>query len=71
MGAALGRVGRILVVHGEADLIVALSLAREIFAGAEEPKRLIIQPGGDHLMSDTRHQSVFMREAAQRFRRFL
>lgn len=71
LGAKLGQVGRILVVHGEADLIVPPSHAREIFAGAQEPKRLIIQPGGDHLMSDTRHQSDFMREAAQWFRRFL
>ena len=71
VGAALGQIRRVLVVHGEVDLIVPPSHAREIFAGVQEPKRLIIQPGSDHLMSDTRHQSDFMREAAQWFRRFL
>jgi alpha-beta hydrolase superfamily lysophospholipase len=71
VGVALGQIRRVLVVHGEVDLIVPPSHAREIFAGAQEPKRLIIQPGGDHLMSDTRHQSDFMREAVQWFRRFL
>ncbi|MCU0560256.1 MAG: alpha/beta hydrolase [Desulfobacterales bacterium] len=71
VGARLGRVGRILVVHGDADRLVPPSHAREIFANAQEPKRLILQPGGDHLMSGTHHQREFVREAARWFRRFL
>lgn len=71
IGDVLPRIGRILVVHGEADRIVAASHAREIFAGAREPKRLILQPGGDHLMSNERHQQEFIREAVLWFKRFL
>jgi fermentation-respiration switch protein FrsA (DUF1100 family) len=71
LGRALGRLRRILVVHGEADLIVPPSHAREIFEGAQEPKRLIVQPKGDHRMSDPRHQQEFIHEAVLWFRRFL
>jgi dipeptidyl aminopeptidase/acylaminoacyl peptidase len=38
--------------------------AHEIFQRAAEPKRLVIQPRGDHLMSDPRHQQEFVREAS-------
>ncbi|MFO7706627.1 MAG: alpha/beta fold hydrolase [Desulfobacterales bacterium] len=65
LGDALPRVGGILVVHGEADRIVPQAHAAEILAKAREPKRLILQPGGDHLMSDARHQREFLREAVR------
>jgi uncharacterized protein len=73
MAAALGppfdlapdlpRVRNILVFHGEADRVVPVAHAREIHAAAGEPKRLVLQPGGDHLMSDLRHQKEFMHAA--------
>jgi fermentation-respiration switch protein FrsA (DUF1100 family) len=64
LGGALGRVRNILVVHGEADDLVPLSHAHEIFDHAGEPKRLLVQKGGDHLMRDATHQTEFIREAS-------
>jgi alpha-beta hydrolase superfamily lysophospholipase len=64
LGGALGRVRNILVVHGEADELVPLSHAHEIVGNAGEPKRLLVQKGGDHLMSAATHQKEFIREAS-------
>lgn len=64
LAGLLPRVGRILVVHGADDEIVPLAHAHEIFAKAREPKRLIIQPGGDHRMSAESHQREFLSAAA-------
>lgn len=60
----LARVRNVLVFHGEADAVVPFSHAHEIFRCAAEPKRLVIQNKGDHLMSDPRHQEEFIREAS-------
>jgi fermentation-respiration switch protein FrsA (DUF1100 family) len=59
----LPRVRNLLVVHGEADSVVPVAHAREIHAAVGEPRRLVLQAGGDHLMSDPRHQEEFMRAA--------
>ena len=40
--------GPLLQFHGEADTIVPLESARRLFDAANEPKRLLIVPGGDH-----------------------
>ena len=59
----LPQLRNLLVVHGEADPVVPVAHAREIYAAAGEPKRLVLQAGGDHLMSDPRHQQEFMHAA--------
>jgi alpha-beta hydrolase superfamily lysophospholipase len=64
LAAELKRLGNILVFHGEADDVVPVAHAREIFQRARLPKRLVIQPQGDHRMSDPRHQEEFVREAS-------
>ncbi|HSO62578.1 MAG TPA: alpha/beta hydrolase [Desulfobacterales bacterium] len=64
LGGHLGRVRNILVVHGEADDVVPLTHAHEIVDQAGEPKRLLVQKGGDHIMSDATHQAEFIREAS-------
>ena len=64
LSGTLGRVRNILVVHGEADDLVPLSHAHEIFDHAAEPKRLLVQKGGDHLMRDATHQAEFIRAAS-------
>ena len=64
LGPALARVRNVLVFHGEADAVVPLSHGYEIFRCAAEPKRLIVQKDGDHLMSDHRHQEKFICEAS-------
>ncbi|HEX3726189.1 MAG TPA: alpha/beta hydrolase [Pirellulales bacterium] len=40
--------GPLLQIHGDADTLVPLVLARRLFAAAHEPKTLMIIPGGDH-----------------------
>jgi dienelactone hydrolase len=64
LGGTLGRVRNILVVHGEADDVVPLTHAHEIVDQAGEPKRLLVQKGGDHIMSAATHQTKFIREAS-------
>lgn len=58
-------VRRLLVIHGSEDETVPKAHADEIYRLADEPKKLIIQPGGDHRMSDTEHQQAFIREASE------
>ncbi|MCP4689901.1 MAG: prolyl oligopeptidase family serine peptidase, partial [Desulfobacterales bacterium] len=57
----------ILIVHGDADDVVPVSHAHEIYARAAEPKRLVIQKNGDHRMSDPAHQATFTRDAVAWF----
>ena len=64
LGAELKKLRNIMVFHGEADDVVPVAHAHEIFQRASQPKRLVIQPRGDHLMSDPRHQQEFIREAS-------
>ena len=40
--------GPLLQRHGDADQIVPFALAEKLFAAANQPKRLVIEPGGDH-----------------------
>jgi alpha-beta hydrolase superfamily lysophospholipase len=61
--AALPAVRAVLIFHGDADAVVPLAHARDIHRLAAEPKRLIVQENGDHLMSDAAHQEEFVREA--------
>ena len=66
----LADIRHILIFHGEADYVVPFSDALEIYHKARNPKKLIRQPGGDHLMSNQTHQKQFIREAALWFRSF-
>lgn len=40
--------GPLLMCHGDADTIVPLRLAEKLYQRANEPKQLIVTPGGDH-----------------------
>lgn len=55
----LAHVSNVLVAHGEKDEIVPVQHARTIYACVKDPKQLILQPGGDHRMSDPIHQQTF------------
>ena len=59
----LSTIRNILIVHGDADEIVPLSHAEEIYNFVEPPKKLIVQSHGDHPMSNKDHQDAFIREA--------
>ncbi len=71
LSGRLSRLHHILVFHGEADDIIPLANAHEIIRNAGDPKRLILQKGGDHRISDPIHQEEFMREAVRWFDRYL
>ena len=61
----------ILVIHGDADETVPVSHAHQIFEASREPKKILIQKGGDHPMSDRGHQTAFIQESVAWFKRFL
>ena len=64
-------ISNILIFHGDADDVVPVSHAREIYSLARQPKQMIIQKGGDHPMSNQGHQKEFVREAAAWFKQGL
>lgn len=59
----LSDIRHVLVVHGSSDPVVPVSHAHDIFQRVSEPKRLTLQPGGDHPMSDPAHQEQFRKDA--------
>ena len=67
----LSGISRILIFHGDADKVVPVSNAHELYSKVSSPKKLIIQENGDHPMSDIRHQIKFMRSSADWFNRWL
>ena len=69
--AKLSKIGNILIFHGEADDVVPVSHAREIYNLARQPKKIIIQHQGDHPMSNQQHQLEFVRAASAWFKRWL
>ena len=67
----LADIRNILIFHGEADETVPRSHAAEIFKRVAEPKKLVLFPHSDHLMSRPADQQKFMRRAALWFRSYL
>lgn len=67
----LTQIKNILIIHGDSDETVELSHAQKIFRLVGEPKKLIIQPDGDHRMSSAKHQREFLRAASQWLKRGL
>ncbi len=61
----------ILIFHGDADDVVPVSQAQEIYQLAKHPKKLIRQNHGDHPMSNEAHQRTFIREASLWFKQGL
>jgi len=61
----------ILVFHGEADDVVPVSHADEIYSLVKPPKKLIKQKQGDHPMSNEVHQKTFIKEASLWFKQGL
>jgi len=49
----------VLIFHGNADEVVPVSNASDIYNLAKEPKRLIIHKNGDHQMTARRDQAEF------------
>jgi len=59
----------VLIFHGDADEVVPVSNAKDIYKLANEPKRLIIHKNGDHQMTDKKDQAEFETEAMAWFLR--
>ena len=59
----------VLIFHGDADEVVPVSNANDIYTLANEPKRLIIHKNGDHQMTDRKDQAEFEIEAIAWFLR--
>ena len=57
-------VKNLLLFHGDTDETVPVSHARTIHALAADPKKMVIQKGGDHRMSRPDHQKSFLSLAA-------
>lgn len=66
--ADLSAVKNVLIIHGDKDAIVPLENSQTLFRLAGKPKKLIVQKGGDHRISDPEHQKEFIRESSQWFR---
>jgi alpha-beta hydrolase superfamily lysophospholipase len=49
----------VLIFHGDADEVVPVSNANNIYTLAKDPKRLIIHKNGDHQMTARKDQSEF------------
>ncbi len=67
----LSSISRIMMFHGDADEVVPVSSAYEIFSRVAEPKKLIIQKSGDHPMNNPEHQVDFIKKAASWFSKWL
>ncbi len=61
----------IFILHGDSDTIVPPTNAHEIYTKSNNPKKLIIQKGGNHLMSNKKHQKDFLRQAVDWFKQWL
>jgi alpha-beta hydrolase superfamily lysophospholipase len=61
----------IFILHGDSDTIVSPANAHEIYTKSKNPKKLIIQKGGNHPMSNKKHQKAFLREAVNWFKKWL
>jgi hypothetical protein len=42
----------IFIVHGEADDVIPVEMARRLFAAANEPKEIVTIPGAGHAIHD-------------------
>jgi len=59
----------VMIFHGDADKIVPVSNAHDIYRFAKDPKRLIIHKNGDHQMTSKKDQAQFETESVAWFLR--
>lgn len=59
----------VLIFHGDADEVVPVSNAHDIYRGMLPPKKKIIQANGKHQMNIKEHQAEFEKEALAWFRK--
>ena len=57
----------VMIFHGDADQVVPVSNAHDIYTLAKEPKQLIIHKNGDHQMTSKKDQIQFETESVAWF----
>jgi alpha-beta hydrolase superfamily lysophospholipase len=57
----------VMIFHGDADQVVPVSNAYDIYDAAKEPKQLIIHKNGDHQMTSKKDQIQFETESVAWF----
>ncbi|MFU8770439.1 MAG: alpha/beta hydrolase [Desulfotignum sp.] len=67
--AQAGALHHVLLFHGDADQVVPVSNAHAIFDRMQPSGHRIIQKGGDHQMSSSRHQTEFESQVPAWFKR--
>jgi fermentation-respiration switch protein FrsA (DUF1100 family) len=65
------KVGNCLLLHGEADELVPLTQAEELYQAAHPPKHLEVFPGGDHRFTDSLHRLRAIRISLEWFQKYL
>lgn len=70
-GQAIKNLANCLLLHGEADELVPLSQAEELYQSACPPKHLEVFPGGDHRFTDPQHRRRAIRMSLEWFQRYL
>jgi len=68
---AIKKVSHCLILHGEADELVPLSQANELYSLAKPPKNLEIFSGGDHRFTDPQHRRRAIELSFSWFKRYL
>ena len=71
ISSPLAGLQNILILHGDADEIVPLSHAQEMYERVGEPKKLLVFPQSDHRMRNPADQQTFFRETTLWFQAFL
>lgn len=62
-----GDLSNVLIFHGNADDVVPVSNAHDIFGSAKDPKHIIIHKDGDHQMTSRTDQIEFEKETVSWF----
>jgi len=57
----------VLIFHGDADEVVPVSNAHDIYTRMQSPKQKIIHKGGDHQMTSKQHQAQFASQVVEWF----
>jgi len=68
---AIKGVAHCLILHGEADELVPLSQAEELYKSARSPKHLEVFKGGDHRFIDPQHRQRAIEVSLEWFQRYL
>jgi alpha-beta hydrolase superfamily lysophospholipase len=65
------RLHNCLLLHGEADEIVPVSHAENLYRSAQSPKHLEIFPGGDHRFTNPEHRQRAIQMSIEWFQQYL